>query len=169
MRLFVLLAVVPVIVGLTAGSSAPALLAQEGTPPPVELALAAGVTARELGSGRAEQLPPAPALFVVYRVSFAPGAVYIGSAEDPGLGLTAIESGTLTVRLEGPSTVNRATGPEAVPAGTEFTMGPGESHLWPAYVAGEARNETQEPAVVLTAYLVPEGGAATPGAGTPAP
>jgi len=168
-RAILLAGVVLTLVGLSSPGPAPGTRAQGATPSPVELERAEGVIAREVARGYAAEVPPAPALFAIYRISFAPGAVYVGSAEDPRLGLTAIETGTLTVRLEGPSTLQRAAGPEAVPAGTEFTMGPGESHLWPAHVAGEARNETQEPVVALTAYLVPEAGTATPGAGTPAP
>ena len=54
-------------------------------------------------------------------------------------------------------TVTRATGPEEVAAGTEFTLGPGESFVWPANVAGELRNDGPEPAVNLVAFLAPAG------------
>ena len=81
-----------------------------------------------------------------------------------------MESGEVTVRLEGAVTVTRATGPEEVAAGTAFTLGPGESFVWPANVHGEVRNDGQEPAVTLVTYLAPaEGEAATPMAGTPTP
>jgi hypothetical protein len=66
-------------------------------------------------------------------------------------------------------TVTRTTGPEDVPAGTEFTMGPGEASVWPPHIAGETRNEGQEPVVALIAYMVPEGGPATPATGSPTP
>nr|MBA3415229.1 hypothetical protein [Chloroflexia bacterium] len=99
----------------------------------------------------------------------APGAVFTTPADDPTAGLLLVESGTLTVRLAAPVTVNRATGPEEVPAGTDFVLGSGDSFLWLPYVAGETRNEGQEPAVTLLAFLAPEAEAATAAAGTPTP
>ena len=57
-----------------------------------------------------------------------------------------------------------------MPAGTEFTLGAGESFVWPPFVAGELRNDGPEPALTLLAYLAPaEAEATTPAAGTPAP
>ena len=105
------------------------------------------------------------------RVTVAPGSVFNGPADDPSVGLNLIESGELTARIEAAVTVTRATGPEDVAAGTEFTLGPGESFIWPPNVAGELRNDGPEPVVQLVAFLAPaaEGAAATPMAGTPAP
>lgn len=46
---------------------------------------------------------------------------------------------------------------EAIPAGTKFTMAAGDSAFFPANVAGEVRNDGQEPAVALVATLQPQG------------
>jgi mannose-6-phosphate isomerase-like protein (cupin superfamily) len=103
-------------------------------------------------------------------ITVAPGSVFTGPADDPSVGLNLVESGELTLRLEAAVTVNRASGPEEVAAGTEFTLGPGESFIWPPNVAGELRNDGPEPVVQLLAFLAPaEEAAATPLVGTPAP
>ena len=43
--------------------------------------------------------------------------------------------------------------PEEIAAGTEFTMTAGDSAFFPANIAGEVRNDGQEPAVVLIAII----------------
>jgi hypothetical protein len=140
------------------------------TPGPGEFELVPGQIGRVLAGGLVAEPPTAPVELAVLRFTNDPGSVYAGSADDPSAGLILVESGEVTVRLEGPATITRATGPEEVAAGTEFTLGSGESFLWPPYVAGELRNDGQEPAVTLLAYLAPvEEEAATPGAGTPTP
>jgi hypothetical protein len=99
-----------------------------------EFELVPGQIGRELASGLVPE-PPA-------------GPVY-GTADDASVGLNLVESGELTLRLEAAVTVTRTTGPEEVAAGTEFTLGPGESFIWPPNVAGELRNDGPEPAVQL--------------------
>ena len=72
--------------------------------------------------------PPAgPFHLGLLRFTNEPGSVFIGAADDPSGGLVLVESGVVTVRLEEPATITRATGPEEVAADTEFTLGPGES------------------------------------------
>jgi hypothetical protein len=54
--------------------------------------------------------------------------------------------------------------PEAVAAGAEFTLEPGDSAVFPPSAAGEARNDGAEPATALAVFVAPpgEGDAATP-------
>ena len=172
---------VPVLVPLLAILLAGAVLggrwsfgtaAQEGTPPPEEeFELPEGVTFEALGFGTAEELPPAPADLSLFRFGFEPGA---GFELDPAstLALVYVEAGALTVAVDGPMTVLRAaaegapfpTETEAFAAGEEFTLEAGDSAIFPAGVAGEVRNEGDEPARVLVADIGPVEGEATPAA-----
>ncbi|MCD6056999.1 MAG: hypothetical protein K0Q89_529 [Thermomicrobiales bacterium] len=140
------------------------------TPRPGEFELVPGQIGRELASGLVPEPPAGPVYFGLLHITVAPGSVFTGPADDPSVGLNLVESGELTLRLEAAVTVNRASGPEEVAAGTEFTLGPGESFIWPPNVAGELRNDGPEPVVQLLAFLAPaEEAAATPLVGTPAP
>ena len=123
------------------------------TPGPGEFELAPGQIGRELTSGRLEEPPAGPLHVALLRVTSEPGSVVTSPADDPTAALVLVESGELTVRLEAPVTISRTTGPEEVPAGTDFTLGPGESFLFAPNVAGEVRNDGQEPAVTLVAFL----------------
>ncbi len=150
----------------------PGALAQDGTPPAEEeFELPEGVSFEALGYGTAEELPATPADVLLFRVGFEPGA---GLEDDPGarLALVYVEEGVLTVTMEGPMTVLRAAAEgtpfpmetETFAAGEEFTMAEGDSAIFPAGVAGEVRNEGDEPATVLVADIGPLEGEA---AGTP--
>lgn len=159
-------------VGLAGVGPAREIAAQEAfaTPGPGEFELVPGQIGRELASGLVAEPPAAPVALSLLRFANAPGSVFTGTAGDPSVGLILVESGVVTVRLEGPATITRASGPEDVPAGTEFTLGAGESFVWPPFVAGELRNDGPEPALTLLAYLAPaEAEATTPAVETPAP
>ena len=139
------------------------------TPGPGEFELVPGQIGRELAGGLVPEPPAGPVYFGLLHITVAPGSVFTAPA-DLSVGLNLVESGELTVRLEAPVTVTRTTGSEEVAAGTEFTLGPGESFIWPPNVAGELRNDGPEPAVQLLAFLFPtQEEAATPLAGTPVP
>ena len=167
------------LVGAVVGARWSGALAQEGTPPPEdEFQLPEGVSFEFLGFGVAEELPAAPADFFMFRTALEPGASFPFGEDEPGVALVHVESGTLTVAMEGPMTVLRAAGPgtpfptetEAFAAGEEFELEEGDSAVFPAFVAGEIRNDGDEPAVALVAEVgPPEEGAGTPAAGTPAP
>lgn len=144
-----------VFVGLAGIGPAREISAQEtfATPGPGEFELVPGQIGRELASGLVTEPPAAPVALSLLRFANAPGSVFTGTADDPSVGLILVESG-----------------PEDAPAGTEFTLGAGESFVWPSFVAGELRNDEPEPALTLLAYLAPaEAQAATSAAGTPAP
>jgi quercetin dioxygenase-like cupin family protein len=172
-RRFVLLlsVIVVVLVGsFVAWGSGARAQTPVATPGPGEFEAAPGLIGRELASGLVEAPSTDLVSFGILRFTGAPGSVFAGGEDDPSIGLLLVESGELSVRIEGAVTVTRATGPEEVAAGTEFTLGPGESFVWPANVPGEVRNDGQEPAVTLVASLAPaEGEAATPMSGTPTP
>jgi len=149
----------------------PGARAQEpfATPGPGEFELVPGQIGRELAGGLVPEPPAGPVYFGLLHINVAPGSVFTAPA-DLSVGLNLVESGELTIRLEAAVTITRTTGPEEVAAGTEFTLGPGESFIWPPNVAGELRNDGPEPAVQLLAFLFPtEEEVATPMAGTPTP
>ena len=143
------------------------------TPGPDEFELAPGQIGRELASGRFEEPPAGPLHMGLLRVTSDPGSVSSGGGpDDPTGALILVESGAVTVRLEEPATITRATGPEKAPANTDFILGPGESFVWEPFVVGEIRNDGQEPAVTFAAFLAPadwEFEESTPMAGSPTP
>jgi hypothetical protein len=92
--------------------------------------------------------------------------------------LIYVERGTLTVRHTVPTELTRGAAlatpgtqaQEAIPAETEFTMSAGDANLSPAGSGGELRNDGSAEVIFLASLIVPiPDGAATPGAGTPAP
>lgn len=173
---------VALLVGLgVAGRGGLSALAQEATP--AVDGPRPGVSFTPLGFGTADQLPTVPADFALFRLGLEPGSSFPVEASDASVALVVIESGTLTIRVEAPVHVTRAATiaafatpgvdensaptPEAIPAGTEFTMAAGDSAFFPANVAGEVRNAGQEPAVALVATLEPHGVPAGTPAATP--
>jgi hypothetical protein len=133
--------------------------AQVATPGPLGFEIAPGVTAEDIA-------PPegSPALF---RLQIAAGVTFAASdGSEPSIVLIYGESGTLTVHVEAPMTVNRsgATGQPAedIAAGTEFTVGPGDYFVAPPNVAAEIRNDGTAPATLLVASLLPPPANGTP-------
>ncbi|MDQ3468064.1 MAG: cupin domain-containing protein [Chloroflexota bacterium] len=182
-RASVLLSIlVLVLIGVVVSGRAGSItLAQEGTPSPDEFAPPEGISFMPLGFGTAEQLPTTPADFILARFSLDPGAIFPIEASDPSVTLVVIESGTVTFQVEAPITITRAAtiaafatpgvdesavpAPEEIAAGTEFTMEAGDSAVFPPSIAGEVRNDGQETAVALLAFVEPQGGEE----GTPTP
>jgi len=171
-----------VFVGLVAvGRGGPSTLARQGTPAAEDFA-PEGVSFLPLAFGEADQLPATPADFILARAVFEPGAGFPIEADDPSVTLVSVESGALTLQVDVPITVTRAATlaafatpevdesavppPEEMAADTAFTMAAGDSAYFPANIAGEVRNDGQEPAVVLLAIIEPTGGGE---AGTPTP
>ncbi|MDP9370789.1 MAG: cupin domain-containing protein [Chloroflexota bacterium] len=158
--------------------------AQEGTPPADELAPPERLPFEALAIAPGVALP-SPADIVVFRFDLDPGGVFPFDPADPSTGVVVVESGVLTFRIEAPITVTRAAtiqatpaaeGPfapqtEQVPVGTEFTLGAGDSAVFPANVGGEARNAGQDRAVALVTSVAPASGqgsvTGTPTAATP--
>jgi quercetin dioxygenase-like cupin family protein len=180
-RVRVILSVaVVVLLGIVAAWRQPMASGQEATPAGVTIG---GVTFEPVTFATDIDLPSPGDLFVV-RAALDPGGVVPIEATDPALGILLVESGTLTVQVEGPMTVTRGTGLgeamataeatgdvsavlEAVPAGQAVTLAAGDAAYIPANVAGEIRNEGQERAMRLAVLVVPS--EAMTGAATPAP
>jgi quercetin dioxygenase-like cupin family protein len=171
---------VVVLLGVLARHALPVALAQEATP--------AGVTIGEVTFQPVAFAPdlslPSQGDLVVGRAALEPGGVVPIQADDPALGILLVESGTLTVQVEGPMTVTRGTGLgeamttaqasgdvgpllEAVPAGQAVTLAAGDAASIPAHVAGQIRNEGQVRAERLAILVLPP--EALSGAATPAP
>src|SRR5829696_8421741 len=166
LRVFVLLVVLTLL-----GSLSPAA-AQEATPPAEQ---AAGTpepaTFRVVAAGFIEVLAPSTANVVLGRISLPPGASIPFDPTDPSAILVYMATGELTFRVDVPMSVARAAGagtptpPEAVEADTEFTLGKGDSALFPGTMAGEVRNAGADPAaawVVDIVYLVAADATPTP-------
>ena len=159
--------------GLAAGATA-----QEGTPVPEEdFELPEGVSFAALGYGTTEELTAPPADLALFRFGLEPGAAFPLS-EEASVALVYVESGVLTVIMDGPMTVLRAAGTgtpfptetEDFAEGEVFDLAAGDSAIFPAGVAGQVRNGSDEPVALLVADVGPtQGQAGMPAAGTPAP
>ncbi|MDQ3695498.1 MAG: hypothetical protein M3464_18030 [Chloroflexota bacterium] len=161
-RLLVLVSVVAVaLIGLAALGARPAAVAQEATP--VTEVVFEDVEAEVLASGLIPAYPPEPAEMVLLHLRFEPGGRVLIPADDPGLDLVYVEAGTVTVRVTVPVVALRgavlatpgARAQEEVPAGTEFTLGAGDSFVAPFLSGGELRNDGAEEAIVRIAYVAP--------------
>jgi quercetin dioxygenase-like cupin family protein len=170
--------IVVVLLGVLALSAQLVAIAQEATPAGVKIG---GVTFEPVALATGIDLP-SPGDLLVARAALDPGVVVPIEKNDPALGILLVESGTLTVQLEGPMTVTRGAGlgeamataevtgdvsglMESVPAGQAVTLAAGDAAYIPANVAGEIRNEGQERAVRLAILVLPPegmGGEATP-------
>jgi quercetin dioxygenase-like cupin family protein len=167
-HLIVSLSVVVVLLGILAQRAKPSAIAQEATPAGVEIG---GVTLEPVALAMGINFP-SPGALLVARAALDPGGVVPIEERDPALGILMVESGTLTVQLEGPMTVTRgaslgeamataeATGDvsalmESIPAGEAVTLEVGDAASIPANVAGEIRNEGQERAVRLAILVLP--------------
>lgn len=123
-----------------------------------------------------DELPAGDARVFFYRLTLPPGETltylvgpFCGCAHDqvtPGIGVELVVSGGYAARLTAPFLVRRADGAEeAVAAGTEAVLGPGDAAMFSRYEApGDLRAVGSEPAVVVGLAAV-----ATAGSGTPAP
>ena len=140
--------------------------AQEATPPPGGFEIAPGVTAEALAFVPGQEAPS------LYQLTFAPGTIY-AFEPSPEISLVYVVAGAVTITLDAPVTVTRATYPgevgEVVGAGTAFPFNLGDYTVFPAMVDGEVRNDGSEPATLLVSAIVPPASTdlATPGA-TPA-
>jgi hypothetical protein len=164
--------------GLVLGSTS-GVVAQDSTPGSGEM-MEEGVAFVPVGFAAGVTLP-SPADMIAVRVTLDPGAVSSFAEDDPTGGLLIVESGAFTARVERDWSVSRgaavqqmveAAGDdvpnfmEAIAAGEETTMTVGDTAFIPGSVAGEIRNDGQEPAVGLLVLAVPEGTLA--GMGAPA-
>jgi quercetin dioxygenase-like cupin family protein len=169
LRSFVLLVVL-----LTALGSLGSAVAQDATPASEH---GAGTpeagTFREVASGSLDLLAPGTANLGFGRITLAPGATFPFDPTNPSVDLVYMTSGTLTFRVEAPMKVARGAkagtpvpaAPEAIAAGTEFTLSEGDAALFPPNTGGEARNDSDQEATAWVVDLV----LVTSAAGTPTP
>jgi quercetin dioxygenase-like cupin family protein len=165
---------IPFITAILLVLCAPGLVAAQEASPAAEAGLPEGMSIAPIAQAVIDSLPPGPAEIGFIRLTFAPGARVPIEAE-PGLAFVAVESGTLSAHLASPMQVTRVmiggtpVAASASAAEAAFTLGPGESALFPPLVSGEVRNEGSEPVVLLAVFIGPAmGEMATPAAvGTP--
>jgi hypothetical protein len=124
--------------------------AQETTPP-------AETTGVEIAPGVTFDLVPAsedpPSL---YRLRLAPGAT-LSFAGDPAISLVYVEVGALSLQMDAAISDARSddAGEDAEDADTALTLSEGDYFVLPPLVAGEIRNESQEPAAIVIAAITP--------------
>jgi hypothetical protein len=133
---------------LVAGSTARGAASPAGTP-----LASPGIVREPLAAGFLGDLPPAPALVGLARVTYDPGA-----GEQIGIGpygdLVYVESGALTIRTDGIATVNRSGSKgQQIGGGTDFVVGKGESAVVPGGVPVAIRNAGRTPAVILVGFV----------------
>jgi hypothetical protein len=128
----------------------PSAHAQESTP-------TAATTGVEVAPGVTFDLLPAsedpPTL---YRLRFAPGAT-LSFVDDPAISLVYVELGALSLQLDAAVSDARpeaASGDEEA-ADTALTLTQGDYFVLPPLVAGEIRNEGQEPMSIVIAAITP--------------
>ena len=145
------------------------VLAQEASP--VAEDRPEGVSLVTLAEGVIDQLPPGPAEIGFARLTFAPGTS-IDLDPEPGAAFIAVESGTFTftmttvVQVAGVVVAGTPVATRLTTAGVAFTVGPGESVVFPAFAEGVVRNDGPEPVVALAVFMGPPADAmATPAAG----
>ena len=173
--------VVGVLLGTLALGAQPRVLAQEATPGAEEMK-PEGVTYEQVMLASGIEMP-SPLELNVFRLGLEPGAVSLVD-DSPGVGVLLVESGSLTVAVDGPVMVTRAAGmqeamataeatgdfsglTEAVAVGEAVTLEAGDAAYIPGDVPGEIRNEGDEPASALAFVVYPVG--TMMGEATPAP
>ena len=166
-RFIVLLSICAVmLIGIGARHAQPVAIAQEPMPN--------GVTFEPVSFAFGITLANPFDLFVA-RIGLDPGARFPIEESDPSEGILLVESGTVTVQVEGPISVTRGGGLDAVIADAEsigdisaamesiatgqaVTLVAGDSAYIPGNVAGEIRNEGPEPATGSAFLVVPSQG-----------
>jgi len=134
--------------------------AQESTPVAdmIGVEIAPGVTFELVASS---EDPPS-----LYRLRIAPEAT-LSFAGDPAISLVYVESGALSLQMDAPVSDAR---PDAA-SGDEVdavTLSQGDYFVLPPLVAGEMRNEGEDPVSILIAAITPSLIPATAN-GTPVP
>lgn len=135
--------------------------AQDATPPAATAdATPTGATFRPLAAGSVEVLSPSTANLVLGRLSLDAGASAPFDPNDPSAILVYVSSGELTFNVNVPISVARAekagtpTPPEEITAETEFTLGEGDSAIFPGSMTGEVRNDGTDDATALVVDIV---------------
>jgi hypothetical protein len=135
----------------TCGTLGPdAARAQQGTP-------TAGATGEEISPGVTfELLPSSEDPPTLYRLRLAPG-VTLPFVDDPSISLVYVESGALSLQLDAAVSDARPDGTSEgeEEADTALQLSQGDYFVLPPLVAGEIRNEGQEPVSIVIAAITP--------------
>jgi hypothetical protein len=114
----------------------------------------AGVVQQLLGMGMTTAMPATKGALSLDRITIGANAALPIDGE---LTLIAIESGTATLRCDDPVNIFRAAGPpQQVAAGTDVTIGAGDSVLLSKGACGALRNAEPQQARMFSLVLVPE-------------
>ncbi len=122
-------------------------------------------------------LPAAPSLVRLLRITLAPGA-RVPTHSHPGTEINLVESGTLTVEVDGEAILTRASATadaESTPATADqaFDLSAGDSIIFPRETSFSFRNAGDVPVVLLSTVVLAGGDPRPPGLiwrdGTPAP
>jgi hypothetical protein len=171
-RRTVMAAVLAIVLVLGAIGGRFGAVAQEATPgPPEGLVVTGDVVAESTVFGIVDAFP-APASIMLVRIQLPPGASITVPADDSGVGAHAIVAGTVTLRgfTSNVAVVRADQTEEAVPAGTDAALEPGDTFVWHPFVGGEIRNDGTELAEYLVVDIRPEAGTPEAGAAaTPVP
>jgi quercetin dioxygenase-like cupin family protein len=159
--------VVVMMLGLVALQAQPVAIAQEATPT-MEEVVPEGVIFQLKSVTNGVDLA-SPADLLVFQASLEPGTA-LPVDPTPGVGVLVVESGSLTVQVDGEVRVTRGGAVDAmetVTAGEAVTLGAGDIAYIPGNVPGEIRNEGQEAATALAFLVYPSEGMT--GEATPSP
>ena len=169
------------LLGITALGAQRVTSAQEATPGAEEM-MPEGFTYEQVSFASGIDLT-GPLDLNLFRFGLEPGAAVPVDAS-PGAGIVLVESGSLTVEVDGPVTVTRGAGMdtamataeatgdfsgllESAAAGEAVSLEAGDAAYIPGDVPGEIRNEGQEAATALAFIVYPAEGMM--GEATPAP
>lgn len=114
-----------------------------------------------LAEGVSGAVPTAPALLEIIRFDLQPGGYVSLPDANPATALILVESGTMSVTMDAPATVHRATPgdpvarPDEYAANTDFTVGPRESMIGQPYAKVLARNAGDTPLTMLMGVMQP--------------
>jgi quercetin dioxygenase-like cupin family protein len=141
--------------------------AQEGSPAASpDAATAPG--AEPLIETTIDDAPLPPAFVRLLRITMEPGSS-VPRRSHPGPKVDRVESGTLTVLAEGPTTVTTADGAPATdaPVDEAFTLTAGQTVTLPAETVYSFRNDGDEAVELLTVVILPAGHQRPPGISYP--
>lgn len=145
-------------------------MAQEASPAAAETGPPDGLVDETLAAGLASELPAAPAIMLMSRVTIAPGAEIPSSPDDPGLSFMLVESGELTVQTtkaltlirgaalaEAMATPGTMPATEEIAADAEFILAAGDAAAFPPGAGGSLKNAGTTPVVLLVTQMFPAG------------
>lgn len=146
----------------------PVVVAQESTPPsstpaastpvasPEAAPTVAEPTVTNLMTAQVTELPQAPFTVRMLRITLEPGAVTPMHTHH-GPEVDMVESGELTIRSLGEAPVTRADGTAEVSSGENVLLGVNDMVYFPAEVGMYFENTSDQPAVLLSAVVIPVG------------